>query len=120
MARPHRFGRVCEDIAARVLTGSGWQILARNFRDGPREIDIVAGRDGVVAFVEVKGRADADHGHPFEAIGYRKRRELATAARAWIAHHGPPRATYRFDAIAVVRGTSGPWRVEHIEDAWRL
>jgi putative endonuclease len=120
MARPHHFGRVCEDIAARVLTDSGWHILARNFRDGPREIDIIAHRESVVAFVEVKGRADAEHGHPLEAIGFRKRRELATAARAWIARHGSSRALYRFDAISVVRGESGPWRVEHIEDAWRL
>lgn len=96
----------------------GWRILARNWRFHHKEIDLVAEREGLVAFVEVKTRAADGLGHPLESISARKRRDLATAARGWIAEHGRPYHAFRFDAAVVVtdaRGTS----VEHVEDAWR-
>jgi putative endonuclease len=117
MARNHDFGRRCEDLAAAHLEARGWRILERNARDGPREVDIIAERDGTIAFIEVKGRARADRGHPLEAIGHAKRRDLARAARAWIARHGHRTGAYRFDAVSV---TLAPRRIEHRPDAWRL
>ena len=120
MAESHEFGRWGEDVAARHLAAHGWTILQRNWRLGHKEIDLVAGRRGVVAFVEVKSRSGGGFGHPLEAITHAKRREIERVARAWVARHGRADAVYRFDAIAVVRDGGGPPRVEHVEDAWRL
>lgn len=116
----HRIGRRYEALAARYLEARGWRVLARNWRDGPRELDLVVARDGVVAFVEVKARRDLAYGHPLEAITRRKRREVTTAARAWLREHPHPGRILRFDAVAVLAEPGREPTVEHLPDAWRV
>ena len=113
-----RLGRRGEAAAAEHLEGRGWTILSRNYRAGPREIDLIASRGEVVAFVEVKTRSTSTGGTPLEPIGPGKRRTLLAAARRWVHENGRPGAVYRFDAVAVrIRGEEA--HVEHIPDAWR-
>lgn len=95
-------------------------MLHRNFRMGRKEIDLIARRDGLVAFVEVKTRAGHGYGHPLEAITWKKRREIQQVATAWIERHGRAGDCYRFDAVAVLVGGGAPPRIEHVEDAWRM
>ena len=109
-----------ERMAAEHLERAGWTVLARNFRVGHREVDLVARRGEVVAFVEVKTRAGLGYGHPLEAITARKRREIQFVAQMWVDRHGRPGDLYRYDAIAVLLPTGGPPRIEHVEDAWRM
>jgi putative endonuclease len=109
-----------EDLAARFLERSGWTLVDRNFRMGRKEIDLVARRGGVVAFVEVKTRAGSGYGHPLEAITWKKRREIQQVAAAWVDRKGRPGEDYRFDAVAVLIGGGGEPRIEHVEDAWRM
>lgn len=122
----HRVGRHFEELAARHLEARGWRILARNVRAGRKEVDLVARRGDVVAFVEVKGRRGRGFGHPLESITWKKRREIAEVARAWLREASlPAGVTVRFDAVAVtVAGAGARARVEHVvehvEDAWRL
>lgn len=120
MADSHDFGRLGEELAARHLTARGWTVLHRNFRLGHKEVDLVARRRHVVAFVEVKSRSGNEFGQPLEAITPAKRREIERVARAWVARHGRPGDLYRFDAIAVTRDHLRPPSVQHVEDAWRL
>lgn len=115
----HLRGRRFEAIAAEHLRRAGYLVLAANIRAGREEIDLVVRRGPLVAFVEVKGRASGERGHPLRAIDHRKRAAIARVARGWIRDHGKPDDMYRFDAVAVLPGTDG-WRVEHIADAWRL
>jgi putative endonuclease len=119
MARPHEFGRDAEQRAAELLELGGWTILHRNWRWGHREIDLIARRAELVAFVEVKARRDARYGHPLEAVTWAKRRGLEAAARAWIARYGRARDAYRFDVVWVL-GAASPYTVHHEEDAWQL
>jgi putative endonuclease len=109
-----------EALAARFLERTGWSILDRNFRMGHKEIDLVARRGEVVAFVEVKTRAGRGYGHPLEAVTWRKRREIQQVAAAWVERHGRPGETYRFDAVAVLAPAGTEPTLEHVEDAWRL
>jgi putative endonuclease len=130
MAAHNDFGAHAERLAAALLERNGWTILHRNWRFGRREIDLVARRGRTVAFVEVKARASVTHGHPLESIGWRKRRDLAVAAQAWMARHGAPGQEYRFDAVHVVAGrpAGGPSpagtapvaAVHHTENAWSM
>ena len=108
-----------EEIAARWLQARGWTLLARNFRMGRKEIDLVARRGEVVAFVEVKTRAGRGYGHPLEAITWKKRREIRQVAQAWMDRFGRAGDVYRFDAVAVLVEGGGEPVVEHVEDAWR-
>ena len=109
-----------EHLAAEHLARTGWVIQDRNFRMGRKEVDLVARRGEVVAFVEVKTRAGLGFGHPLEAIRWKKRREIQQVAAAWVTRHGRPGDVYRFDAIAVQLPAGGPPVVEHVEDAWRM
>lgn len=119
MGLSHEFGRRCEDLAAAYLEDRGWTVIARNYRFGHREIDLVARRGGVVAFIEVKGRRGSGFGHPLEAITARKRREIERVARQWVARHGRPGDAFRFDAVSVTE-PDGAACVRHVEDAWRI
>ena len=107
-----------ERMAAEYLERAGWSILARNFRLGHREIDLVARRGEVVAFVEVKTRAGLGYGHPLEAITAKKRREIQVVAQVCVERHGKPGDVYRYDAIAVLIIDGAAPQIEHVEDAW--
>lgn len=119
MARSNELGTRGEELAASHLRARGWQILERNWRFHHKEIDLVARRGDVVAFVEVKTRSGRPLGHPLDGITSAKRRDLTVAARGWIALRGRAGESYRFDAVAVLRGPVCT-RVDHVEDAWRL
>jgi putative endonuclease len=94
-------------------------VLQRRYRSGHRDIDLIAERDGLVAFVEVKARSGGDFGDPVEAVNWRKRNQLVRSATTWIDRHGRPGETYRFDVIGVLVA-SGRVRIRHVEDAFHL
>lgn len=93
------------------------EILARNWRAGRRELDLVA-RDGdVVAFVEVKTRGPGPAA-PLEAIDRAKRRDLRRAAEAWIHAHPGVGREFRFDAVGVRLAPGARPEVEHVPAAF--
>ena len=108
-----------ERIAARWLLRHGWSIVAHRFRSGHRDLDLVARRDDVVAFVEVKARRGAAFGDPVEAVGWRKRRELVRSAWVWIDRHGHAGEAYRFDVVGVLLTSRGA-RIRHVEHAFEV
>jgi putative endonuclease len=116
------FGELGERIAARWLERQGYTVLARRWRSGHRDIDVIAARDGVVAFVEVKTRAAMEFGDPVEAVHAQKQRSLVRSAREWMARHdaqGTNGASYRFDVIGVLLRDRTAW-VRHIEGAFTV
>jgi putative endonuclease len=112
-----------ERVAERWLTVHGWEIAERRFRNGRRDIDLVATRpegDGrAVAFVEVKTRASADFGGPVSAVNWRKQRELCRSAKVWMSRFQKPGDTFRFDVIGVILGQENV-RVQHVENAFLI
>lgn len=117
--RSRDLGRLGEELAARHLRTLGWEILGRNVREGRKEIDIIARRDDVLAFVEVKTRRTLEFGDPIASISPRKRREIREVALRWLERHRPGAATLRFDAVGVRLDPSGAIELDHVEDAWR-
>jgi putative endonuclease len=104
-------GALGERIAARWLVRDGWQVVDRRWRSGRRDLDLVAIRENVVAFVEVKTRRSTWSGGPVEAVNWRKQRELTRSAQAWIDQRGvllaPQPAVFRFDVVGVVASRDG-------------
>ena len=113
------FGELGERIAERWLRRQGWRIVQRRFRSGHRDIDLVAERDGLVAFVEVKARRGQRFGDPVEAVNWKKQRELGRSARVWIDRHGRSPEAYRFDVIGVLVAGKRV-RIRHVENAFPL
>ena len=114
-------GRLAEERAAQHLTFYGWKILGRNVRSGRREVDIIASKGRVLAFVEVKCRRDSRYGHPLEAITRQKRMEITRVARSWLRQQVlPPGTVVRFDAISVCWPEGGTPEILHLPDAWRM
>ena len=118
---PHALGRWGEGHAARFLEARGWTILARNYRFGRREVDLVVQRGELIVFVEVKTRSGGGYGEPLEAITHLKRREVEAVAGHFLRRHGLESSPIRFDAlgIRIRRGPRTIVEVEHVEDAWR-
>lgn len=118
--RPHALGQWGERQAASFLRRKGWSILACNYRFGRREVDLIARRGQILAFVEVKTRAGEGYGWPEEAITPLKRREIEAVATHFLARHAQPGVWVRFDAVAIVVTPDGERvRIRHVEDAWR-
>jgi putative endonuclease len=115
----HRRGVRGEQEAASFLESQGWEILAHRFRMGRLEIDLVARRGRLVAFIEVKTRRGEAFGTPFEAVTWAKQREIVRVARAWMDRHGSPGDIYRFDVVGVLHGPQGVATIQHLEDAFR-
>jgi putative endonuclease len=112
-----------EQVAARWLTVHGWAIAEHRFRNGRRDIDLVAVREEAegrsVAFVEVKTRASNDFGGPVSAVNWRKQRELSRSAKVWMSRFQKPGDTYRFDVIGIILDAEKV-RVQHVENAFLL
>lgn len=113
-----RRGRDFEALAEALLKKRGWRVLDRNVRFLRKEIDLVVEKDGLVAFVEVKGRSGPEFGHPLEAITWRKRRAISFAARGWITRSAFNAESYRFDAVSIRIMPDGAVELEHVEGAW--
>lgn len=107
-----------EARAARHLERRGWRILARNARADGVELDLVAVRAGVLAFVEVKTRRGRRHGAPEEAVDARKQARLVRGAGAWLRDHRVRSHRLRFDVIVCERDASGGWQLRHLEGAF--
>ena len=116
MTAPNLLGKAGEDAAADYLIRKGYVLLDRNWRKNRLELDIVASKDGVLVFVEVKTRRNTDFREPHEAVDWKKIRHIVVAADAYIKLHDIE-ADVRFDIIDVV-GTKGQFRITHIEDAF--
>ena len=117
-----QFGRAAEEAAARYLIRDGWTLLGRNVRIGRGELDLIARRGDVLAFVEVKARRTAEYGTPEDAVDARKRRKVARLAEIWLsvrpwALRGV--SDVRFDIVAVDAAVRPPV-VRHLAGAFTL
>jgi putative endonuclease len=108
-------GAEAEAMVATALEASGWTVLARNWRGGNGEIDVVVERDGCLRFVEVKARDAAD---PLadEAITAHKQRRLLSAAETWLQDRGERWTEACFLVALVALGEQAS--IEWIDDAF--
>lgn len=105
-------GREGEAEAAMFLAQAGWQILAERVKTKAGEIDLVARRTGLVAFVEVKWRARA--GDLADAIDERRLRRVAAAVECVWQDYATGGEDIRIDVILLAPGR----KPTHIANAW--
>lgn len=78
-------GRGAEEAVAKYLEHDGFNILAKNWRTRWCEIDLIATKDKIAYFVEVKYRGGQTQGSGFEYIGPSKLRQLNFAVDFWVS-----------------------------------
>ena len=122
MSYRQRKGLSGERAAAEFLQELGFEILERRYRFGHKEIDLVARKDELVVFVEVKSRSNEHFGPAELSVPERKQKNLVEAAGGYLLEKGiaGPGCNYRFDVILLhPPESSGKVRIEHIPDAFR-
>jgi len=113
-------GRRGEERAARYLARRGYLIVGRNVRLGRGEIDIVARKGDLVAFVEVKAHELRERS--LLAVDARKCERLRSAAAAWLGQQADGAALQcRFDLIILTprSGILPRTDIEHLKDVFR-
>ncbi|HVU97015.1 MAG TPA: YraN family protein [Puia sp.] len=89
-----------EKLAAQWLTKQGFTILLRNFRHGRYEVDIIAGRDSVLHFIEVKCRRSTTYGHPEESVSRKKLEHILQGGAGWLLRW-PGYRRVQYDVLAI-------------------
>lgn len=112
---------MAEQAAADWLVAHGYIIRERNWspRHGHVELDIIAQKDDVIAFVEIKART-SDFMDPVEVVTPRKISNLVRASNAYLLALPAAEADMlqaRFDIMAI-SGALGSWEIEYIQDAF--
>ena len=116
-------GRKGEEEASRYLSGLGHKILARNWRGGHLELDIVTLLGSELHIVEVKSRVAPVMAEPQRNVGRDKQRRLAAAAQAFLHSDErkalPPDLEVFFDVLSVVfYGTGADFDIDYYPKAF--
>jgi putative endonuclease len=117
MAQHIELGRKGELLAKTLLENSGYEILDENWTHGKAEVDLIAYKDKVIIFAEVKTRTGNGFGEPEDFVDARKQRLLVEAADEYIylmEHEGE----VRFDIVSILFDKNGNYKIKHIEDAF--
>ena len=116
MAQHNETGKQGETEAARYLQDKGYEIMARNFRYQHAEIDLVAKKEKLMVFVEVKTRTNLSFGNPEEFVSYTKAKLVMKAAEHYIFTHSW-QFDVRFDILAITV-VGNDMRIKHVEAAF--
>lgn len=106
-------GKSGEDLAVKYLKKKRYKIVERNYRKGTAEIDIIALKENILCFVEVKTRESLKYGRPSEAVNIYRQKRYINSAKIYIAQHGN-NFDIRFDVIEVLNN-----EITHLIDAFR-
>lgn len=114
-----KIGANAESLACDFLKDNGWLILETNYYVRKFEIDIIARKDGLIAFIEVKMRSTDRFGRPADQVSESKVRRVWAAADIWLQKTGLYGSIVRFDVIGILKKKDGTLEIEHLEDAYR-
>ena len=113
-------GRWGEELAAAHYRKHGWNILGMGYQSRYGEIDVIAEKRGLIAFVEVKLRRNARFAAASEQVNFPKQKRLRATAELWLSLYGDNRAA-RFDVVEIYAPdgmeTSRP-QIHVLEDAF--
>ncbi|PIQ69915.1 hypothetical protein COS55_03240 [Candidatus Shapirobacteria bacterium CG03_land_8_20_14_0_80_40_19] len=101
----YKKGKLGEQIARDYLIKKGYRIIRQNFQTRFGELDIVAGKDNLLIFIEVKLKVEADFGRPEEMITQKKLRQVKNTAEMFLMQEKTYLSNfkqYRIDAICII------------------
>jgi len=83
------------------LKEQGYELLSKNYRCSYGEIDVIALREKVISFVEIKTRRHHYLGAPEEAVDLRKQKKIAQVAQYYLKQTNQSDAASAFDVLAI-------------------
>lgn len=101
MNRKGKIGEFGQKIAADYLISKGYQLLDQNFFTRQGELDLIAGKEGQLIFIEVKTRLSRKFGLAEEAVSEQKIEKMRQTAHKYLAEKQINSDNFRFDIIAV-------------------
>ncbi len=114
----HALGSSGELLAARFVEEKGFEVLAKNYKTRQGEVDVIAKKDDIIAFIEVKTRS-ARYFHASHLITPAKQRKIALAAQHFIQEHNLNHGfVLRFDAVFVSPTENGV-EFEYVPNAFQ-
>ncbi|HTQ27678.1 MAG TPA: YraN family protein [Puia sp.] len=117
MARHNELGNMGEELAVAYLQEQGYELLERNWRHSHSEIDIIARKEGVLHFIEVKSRSNDHFGFPEEGVDDKKLENLLLASEAYLDAH-PGFGEIQFDILSILIPGNGKPDYFLIEDVY--
>ncbi len=118
MKNKRQFGGEGEDIACNYLEKEGYKILKRNWYFGHGEIDIIAEKNKMLVFVEVKLRKTLEYGAPELAVTKKKQQQLKRMAEAYLYINEISDTDCRIDVISIFKPDKDHPEINHIENAF--
>jgi putative endonuclease len=109
-------GDRAEQSVQEYLIKSGFKIIEKNFRLEHNEIDIIASKDKLIVFVEVRSKSANSRINPEETITAQKQKSIFKVANYYINKNKLKDVDFRFDIIFVYY-TGGGYDIQHFEDA---
>jgi len=110
-----KIGKDGEEIAAKYLSDKGYKILEKNYYTKFGEIDLIASKNDILVFVEVKLKQTEDFGTPEEMIGFSKLTQVHRMSEFYLIDNpgiAKKYDSYRIDAVCIVQGS----RITHYEN----
>lgn len=109
-----QFGKEGEEIAEKYLKKQRYKIICKNFYTRKGEIDIIAKKEKLIVFIEVKTRTNLKYGTPAMAVNSTKIRHMKTAARIFLMLNKFTKCSIRFDVIEIYK-TENDYKINHIQ-----
>ncbi len=101
MAKHISTGKLGEQLAEQYFLEHGYAVLEKNWRYSRWEVDIIASKNKVLHFVEVKTRRTKSYGLPEEKVGTKKIQNLINAAEQYLYLH-PEWKRIQFDILSIL------------------
>ena len=117
MAQHNITGNTGEALAVTYLSDNGYEVLHKNWRHSHWEVDIIAEKEGMLHFFEVKTRRTKKYGHPEEAVSNKKIQNLINAAEEFL-YLQPQWQRIQFNILSITILKGEPVEYFLIEDVY--
>ncbi|HQW84988.1 MAG TPA: YraN family protein [Ferruginibacter sp.] len=117
MARHNKTGSTGETLAETYLTSCGYNILHKNWRHSHWEVDIIAIKNNILHFIEVKTRRTENYGRPEDAVSDKKIQNLINASEEYLFKQ-PQWKRIQFDILSISILKDKPVEYFLIEDVY--
>lgn len=118
MTYRQKIGKFGENLAKDFLIKNGYLILAQNIKTSYKEIDLIAQKEDILVFCEVRTRASSFFGGADEAMHHRKIMNFKRAVKLYLNSNNEGRGlNIRLDFIAIdidkIKKTA---KIKHFKD----